>query len=81
MLVVLWSGNLHLNAFVVVLKLNCIIPVILFEEEKHNDQNCMNETQASQAPRWRTLLHTPGIPVMSPHMGYPLVYALFIVGF
>ena len=32
-----------------------------------NDQNCINETQArAQSPRWRTLLHTSDIPVMSP---------------
>ena len=34
-----------------------------------NDQNCINETQArGQSPRWRTLLHTSDIPVMSPQV-------------
>ena len=28
----------------------------------------MDETRASQAPRWKTLLHTRDIPVMSPHV-------------
>ena len=54
-------------SFDLVLKLNCTISAIHFEEEIQNDQNCRNETQASQAPRWRTLLHIPDIPVMRPH--------------
>jgi len=45
-----------------------MIAAILFEKDIQNDQNCMNERQASLSPRWRTLLHTPDIPVMSPHV-------------
>ena len=37
-------------SLVVVLKWKFLISAITFEQEIQNDQNCMNETQASQAP-------------------------------
>ena len=41
---------------------------IPFEWGRKADQNCIDEARASQAPGWRTHLHTPDIPVMSPHV-------------
>ena len=41
---------------------------IPFELERKDDQTCIDETRASQAPKWRTHLHTPDIQVMSPYV-------------
>ena len=41
---------------------------IPFEWGRKADQNCIDEARASQAPGWRTHLHTLDIPVMSPHV-------------
>ncbi|XP_074633142.1 uncharacterized protein LOC141891965 isoform X2 [Acropora palmata] len=44
------------------------VQAIPFEWGRKADQNCIDEARASQAPGWRTHLHTPDIPVMSPHV-------------